>query len=387
MTGIRLLGAAVFALALAPMIAPSAGANVRIKDLGYFEGVRPNQLIGYGLVVGLDGTGDTERAGFTPQALEAMLSRMGVRIQRNQIILRNVAAVMVTASLPPFARPGAAIDVTVSSIGDARSLRGGTLLMTPLVGADGETYAVSQGSLKVGSDAERDRRGYYQRPRLNAGRIPNGALVEREVRITLGQDGVLRYLLSRPDFRTAMNIADAINRVMPVLMGLADAPIAGPVPIPGEDVPGARLLDSGVIEITAPEAWEERIPAFVAEIEQLLVSPDTLARVVVNGRTGAVVLGGHVRLSQVAIAYEGLTIEVDPPTPPPVGAGPDDPMAAAAPLPPRQVPAGLRVVEEGTTLADVVAGLNALGVSAQELVDILEALSASGALHARLEVQ
>ncbi|MCB9737003.1 MAG: flagellar basal body P-ring protein FlgI [Deltaproteobacteria bacterium] len=384
-------------LALAVVAAASAdAAAVRLKDVGYVDGVRPNQLIGYGLVVGLDGTGDSERTAFTPQSLEAMLSRLGVRIEKKQLLLRNIAAVMVTAELPAFAKPGVPIDVTVSSIGDARSLAGGTLLMTPLLGADGETYGTAQGPLKVGSEAEQESGRRYKRPKLNVGRIPGGGSVEREVAVQLGQDGVVRFLLTRPDFQTAQNVADALNGLQPTLAADtgATAPTGAPASVTGPTGAGgaapepmAKLLDSGTIEITVPEAWEERIPAFVARIEGLDVKADGLARVVVNGRTGTVVLGGQVRLSEAAIAYEGMTIEITPPARPAAPNAAAGGAAAAAPAQPDEKPAGLQVLAPGATLAEVVAGLNALGVSAQELVDILEALDAAGALHAKLEVQ
>ena len=204
-------------LAALVLLAGTARA-VRLKDLGHFDGVRKNQLIGYGIVVGLDGTGDSDRASFTPQALEAMLSRLGVRVDKRQLALRNVAAVTVTAELPAFARPGTQLDVSVSSIGDARSLVGGTLLMTPLLGANGETYVVAQGAVSVGSETERRDVSRSFRGGLNAGRIARGGLVEREVPVALGNGGVLQFTLHRPDFRTAANLAEAVNRSLPTLV-------------------------------------------------------------------------------------------------------------------------------------------------------------------------
>ena len=400
---------AVLLAALPLLVALAGDAHaVRIKDIGYFEGVRPNQLIGYGLVVGLDGTGDSERSTFTPQTLETLLSRVGIRVDAAQLTLRNVAAVMVTASLPAFAKPGSTIDVTVSSIGDARSLLGGTLLMAPLSGADGQVYAVSQGQLKVGSDAvpSFSARQSSSRRKLNVGRVPDGGLVERAVPVTLGADGVLRYLLSRPDFQTAMSVSDAVNGLTSTLSTAAPAVPGAPASVTGPGAGGgaavaeraARVVDSSTVEITVPEVYEEDISAFIARLEVLDVRPDAVARVVVNGRTGAVVLGGNVRLSRAAIAYEGLTLELAGQPLPPVE--PADAAAAGAPAPGAPaavttvappstreiVPSGLQIVDESTTLAELVGGLNALGVTAQELIDILEALSAAGALHAELEV-
>lgn len=402
---------AVLLAALPLFVALAGDAHaVRIKDIGYFEGVRPNQLIGYGLVVGLDGTGDSERSTFTPQTLETLLSRVGIRVDAAQLTLRNVAAVMVTASLPAFAKPGSTIDVTVSSIGDARSLVGGTLLMAPLSGADGQVYAVSQGQLKVGSDAvpSFSARQSSSRRKLNVGRVPDGGMVERAVPVTLGADGVLRYLLSRPDFQTAMSVSDAVNGLTSTLSAAAPAVPGAPASVTGPGAGGgaavaeraARVVDSSTVEITVPEVYEEDISAFIARLEVLDVRPDAVARVVVNGRTGAVVLGGNVRLSRAAIAYEGLTLELAGQPLPPVE--PADAAAAGAPAPApgapasvttvappstrEIVPSGLQIVDESTTLAELVSGLNALGVTAQELIDILEALSAAGALHAELEV-
>lgn len=343
-------------------VGPSSQAAVRIKDLGHFDGVRPNQLIGYGLVVGLDGTGDSDRASFTPQSLEAMLARLGVRVDKRQLMLRNVAAVSVTAELPAFARPGIVVDVNVSSIGDARSIAGGTLLMTPLVGGNGETYAVAQGPLQVGSaSAQGQSRG--SGARLNAGRVQSGAIVEREIPVTLGKDGALRFSIGRPDFGTAKNLAEVINRLLPPLLGGA--------------APAAELasqVDAGTVQITVPAGWETRLSALIALIEGLEAEPDSVARIVVSSATGSVVLGGHVRLSRAAIAYEGIAVDIAEAAPP--GA----PRAGPAPV-------AFKIVDDSATLADVVRGLNSLGIKARGLIDILEALSAAGALHAQIEVR
>lgn len=419
LTLLALLGLAV----LGAGSATAAEVPVRLKDLGYFDGVRPNQLIGYGLVVGLDGTGDTERTTFTPQSLEAMLSRLGVRVDRQQLVLRNVAAVTVTAELPAFSRPGARLDVQVSSIGDARSLNNGTLLMTPLIGADNQTYAVAQGRLLVGSEANRDDVFRSFRFRVNVGRIPGGGLVEREVPVVLADGERLTYLLRRPDFKTASNIAVAINALQP---GQTPPPPPAPAPRPrrGEPPPPppppppqlapiAFVRDAGVIDIKLPGTWKERVAEAIAHIEGLEVQTDDIARVVVSASTGTVVMGGEVRLSQVAIAWRGVSLRIgdgifgDPtrgagapsaggaagaPADQPVAGGPPGAVATTPPLaaPSRAEPVppadALTLVEGGTTLADVVRGLNTLGVSGRELIDILETLAASGGLHARLEI-
>jgi flagellar P-ring protein precursor FlgI len=412
---------AVALVALGPQAAMGAEVPVRLKDVGYFDGVRPNQLIGYGLVVGLDGTGDTERTTFTPQSLEAMLSRLGVRVDRQQLVLRNVAAVTVTAELPAFARPGARLDVQVSSIGDARSLNNGTLLMTPLIGADNQTYAVAQGRLLVGREADRDDVFRSFRFRVNVGRIPGGGLVEREVPVTLADNGRLTYLLRRPDFKTASNVAAAINALQPgqtpppppapVVAPRRGAPPPPPPPPPPQPLPPiATVRDAGVVEIVLAADWKDRVSQAIAHIEGLEVLTDDLARVVVSASTGTVVMGGEVRLSQVAIAWGPLSLRIGDgifgnptrgmaaPTPgaaaapadaaatPVAGAGAAPAAATPRPVDPPPIPDALRLVDGGTTLADVVKGLNTLGVTGRELVDILETLAASGGLHARLEI-
>lgn len=371
--------AALVAMSVAAALAaPAVSASVRVKELGHFDGVRKNQLIGYGLVVGLDGTGDTEQAGFSPQSLEAMLSRLGVRVDKQRLLLRNVAAVTVTAELPPFSRPGVTIDVMVSSIGNARSLVGGTLLMTPLKGANGETYAVAQGPVQVGSAGDAEDWGRAYRGRLNVGRVSQGALVEREVPVTLGEGGVLRFLLARPDFRTAAHLADAVNRQRTLLGLQADAEPPAPGVVasvsgaPARAAGIARPVDAGTVEIAVPEAWRERIAGLIATLEWIEVEPDARARVVVSGSTGAVVLGGEVRISRVAIAYDGVSLAIGQ------SDEDDDPRLDDTP--------DLKVIEQSTTLAEVVRGLNRLGVGARGLVDILQALASAGALHAELEV-
>jgi flagellar P-ring protein precursor FlgI len=420
--------ALVLALVLAALPAEAgAEVSVRVKDLGYFDGVRPNQLIGYGLVVGLDGTGDTERTTFTPQSLEAMLSRLGVRFDRQQLVLRNVAAVTVTAELPAFSRPGARIDVQVSSIGDARSLNNGTLLMTPLIGADNQTYAVAQGRLAVGREADRDDVFRSFRFRVNVGRIQGGGLVEREVPVVLADAGRLTYLLRRPDFQTAANIAARINErqpgqeppppaPQPVRLRRGETP-PPPPPAPPALPPIAFVRDAGVVEIRLDPAWQDRVSEAIAHIEGLEVLTDDIARVVVSASTGTVVMGGDVRLSQVAIAWGGLTLRIGdgifadptrgagaaPPRPGAAGAPPAGGAAGDTPLNPAAAgptggagpgagangsaePGPLKLVEEGATLSEVVRGLNTLGVTGPELVDILETLAASGGLYARLEI-
>ena len=368
------LVAAIVAIAMMS-VSPDASA-VRLKDISRVDGVRSNQLIGYGLVVGLDRTGDSQRTTFTLQSLSAMLSRVGIRIDPKKLLLRNIAAVMVTANLPAFSQPGATLDVTVSSIGDARSLVGGTLLLTPLNGVNGETYAMAQGALQVsGIGVEAKSGSRFNRGHLNVGRIPGGALVEQSVQVTLAEGGQLFIQLEHPDFQTASQTAVAINAAAGQLGGAAGM---------------AKVIDGGRIQVTVPDTQAEDIANFVAKLELLEVTPATVARVVVNGRTGTVVMGENVRISTVAVAHGTLTIEVDEQPavsqPNPLATG-DTAVVDQSQISVDQGESGaIQVLQAGTTLADVVQGLNALGVTAQELVAILQAIAASGALHAELEV-
>lgn len=370
----RSLALAALGALCAVAAAPPASAT-RIKDVARVDGVRPNQLVGYGLVVGLDRTGDTQRATMTIQSLTAMLSRVGVRVDPDDLILRNVAAVMVTAELPPFAAAGTPLDVTVSSIGDARSLVGGTLLLTPLNGVDGRTYAMAQGALQVGGFGVRGRSGSrLVKNHLNVGRIPAGGLVERPVPIDLAVEGRLRIHLDRPDFTTARRLADAINS--------AGATLGGSVEM-------AKIVSAGTLEVEVPEARADQLALLIADIEVLEVSPDAIARVVINGRTGTIVIGDQVRIAPVAVAHGPLTIEVQEspavsqPAPASGGTTATVPASAVAAA---ERPDTLKVVAPGATLADVVRALNALGATPRDLVDILQAMRAAGALQADVEV-
>ena len=365
--------AAVLSILLLAM--PRDAAAVRIKDVARVEGVRTNQLIGYGLVVGLDRTGDTQRSAFTVQSLTAMLSRLGIRIDPKQLLLRNSAAVMVTATLPALAQPGTPINVVVSSIGDARSLVGGMLLLTPLRGVDGKTYAMSQGSVQVsGYGASGSSGSRVQRGHLNAGRVPGGAIVERTVPIQLSEGGTLTLQLDRPDFSTARKMVASINGAAAGLGGAADM---------------ARLVDGGRIKIVVPEQFADSPAEFIAQIEVLSVEPDVVARVVINGRSGTIVLGEQVRIATVAISHGSLTIEVtETPTvsqPAPLSAG-TTATTTTSQITVAEQRGTVRMVPAGAALADVVAALNALGATPRDLVDILQAIEAAGALHAHLEV-
>src|SRR5271155_1736503 len=277
-------------LVLAQSVMPAA-ATSRIKDLASIEGVRQNQLIGYGLVVGLNGTGDTlNNTPFTKQSLQAMLERLGVNIRGQQIRTGNVAAVMVTANLPPFATQGTRIDVTASAMGDAKSLQGGTLLVTPLLGADGNVYAVAQGSLAIAGFQAEGEAAKITRGVPTVGRLPNGAIIEREIEFAFASLGQLRLALRNADFTTAKRIAVAINDYI-------GAPVAEP-------------LDPSTVQLTLPKKFPQNVVAMLTEIEQLQVEPDEVAKVVIDERSGVIVIGRDVRVSTVAVAEGNLTVTI-----------------------------------------------------------------------------
>lgn len=353
----RNLRLALLACCLGPLFALPAQAE-RVKDLAALQGVRNNQLIGYGLVVGLDGTGDqTTQTPFTTQAIGNMLSQMGVNLtadQTSKLQLKNVAAVMVTANLAPFAKPGQTIDVTVSSMGNAKSLRGGTLLLTPLKGADGQIYGMAQGSVMVGGVGAGAGGASVTVNHLSAGRIPGGATVERAVATALGQGGFVYYELAESDFGTAMSMVEAINKAMG----------AG----------AAQAIDGRRIALRAPESADARV-AFLGRVENLEVRAATAqAKVVVNPRTGSVVMNQRVALLPCAVAHGNLSVVVD-------GAGGGSPDIQV-----NQDAGSLVSVKAGTSLADVVKALNALGANPMDLLAILQAMKAAGALRAELEV-
>lgn len=357
-------------LALAPL--PAAG-QVRIKDIADFEGVRENQLVGYGLVVGLNGTGDRlSSAVFTRQSLIGMLERLGVntRDEARRLDTKNVAAVMVTASLPGFARQGARIDVAVAALGDAKDLTGGTLLVTPLLGADGEVYAVAQGHITTGAIAARGAAQSVTRGVPTAGRIASGAIIERETGFTLGERPAIRLSLRNPDLTTARRIATAIN-------GVARAPVATPI-------------DPGTVVVRTPPGRENDLVGFLTEIEQLRVEPDQVARVVIDEANGIIVMGANVRVSTVAIAQGNLTIRVtETPQvsqPNPFGQGETVVVPRTEIEIQEQQNRRLGIVRGNVTLQDLVSSLNALGVGPREMIQILQAIRAAGALQAELEV-
>jgi flagellar P-ring protein precursor FlgI len=359
-----------FLLALALFTGLAAAEPVRIKDLVEFDGVRGNDLVGYGLVVGLNGTGDGIRnAPFTEEIMANLLERLGANVTGEEFRPKNVAAVFVTAQLPPFARAGTRIDVTVSAIGDAKSLLGGTLIMTPLNGADGQIYAVAQGTIIAGGVSAEGEAARVVQGVPTSGGIPSGARVEREVEFDFAALPVLRLALKAADFTTAERIERAINAEFG--RAIAEMQDAGTVAI---DIAAARM----------------RSPAHVlSRIEGILVEPQTRARVVVDQRSGTIVMGADVRISRVAVAQGNLTLRVEES---PLVVQPNPFSEGETVVVPRSRAdigasgTGLAEVRGGTDLAEVVAGLNALGVAPHDMIDILKSINAAGALHAEFLV-
>lgn len=400
--GKRIIRAAlvVAAAALVWGLQTSEAHAARIKDIAYVQGVRENQLLGYGLVVGLAGTGDTGQSEFTVQSTASMLSRMGIKVDKDRIQTRNVAAVMVTAELPPFSRSGQRLDVVVSSLGNARSLQGGTLLMTPLTGPDGNIYAVAQGALSLGGYEVQGGAGTSQvKNHVTAGRVPQGALIERELGVDLSTRTEIRLVLREPDFTTAMAVARAVNELFPEAPAAAApaegaapdaAPAAPPASGPQPSAGIATALDSSTVRIEVPAAFQSAVPQFIATVEVLQVATSRTARVVVNERTGTVVLGGDVRISQVAVAHGGLTVRVssqnEASQPNPLGTG-DTQTVTNTDVQVSEQPGYLSVIDGGASIGDVVAALNAIGATPRDLIAILQAIKSAGALEAQLVIQ
>lgn len=350
----------------------AAAIPVRVKDLADFDGVRGNDLVGYGLVVGLDGSGDSMRnAPFTEDMLTGMLERLGVNTTGDALRSKNVAAVIVTASLPPFARSGSKIDVDVSAIGDAKSLLGGTLVMTPLKAADGNIYAVAQGSIIAGGASVTAQAARVVEGVPTAGQIPSGARVEREVEFDFSQLEEVRIALKNADFTTASRIEAAINKAL------------------GRSV--AEMIDSGTILISLERLGQVSPARVVARIENVLVEPENKAVVVMDHRAGTIVMGENVRISKVAVSQGSLTLRVnESPTvsqPSPFSNG-ETVIVPQSYAELRQEPGiGLAQIGGETSLADVVEGLNALGVRPREMIDILKSVHSAGALHAEIIVK
>lgn len=362
-----------FAVLVFLVIAGAAhGGEVRIKDLVEFDGVRGNDLIGYGLVVGLDGTGDGIRnAPFTEEIMSNILERLGVNVSGEQFRPRNVAAVFVTAELPPFARAGSRLDITVSAIGDAKSLLGGTLVMTPLTAADGQIYAVAQGAIIAGGVTAQGDAGSVTQGVPTSGSVPGGGTVEREVPFAFSELDEVRLALRSADFTTARRIETAINDRF------------------GGDV--ALMLDQGTVIVNIRATGQASPSHALSEIEGLLVEPQYRARVVVDQRSGTIVMGADVKLSHVAVSQSNLTLRIDET---PLVIQPNPFSEGETLVVPRtnvaieETPGvGLAEIQSSASLSDVVAGLNALGVSTRDMIDLLKTIKAAGALHAEFVVQ
>ena len=352
--------------------ATAANAASRIKDIVYFEGVRDNMLVGYGLVVGLNNTGDTLKDGqFTKESLQSMLNRMGIQTTDSGLDSENVAAVMVTAALPAFARQGSRIDVTVSALGDADSLLGGTLLVTPLLGADGEVYAVAQGQLAVGGFQAGGQAETVTKGVPTSGRIASGAIIERELGFEFGKKESIKLSLRNPDFTTARRIAQAINAFL--------------------GTPAAAPSDPTTINLKIPASYKDNVVNLLTDLEQLRVEPDQLARVVIDEQSGIIVMGDNVRISTVAIAQGSLTIritEAEQVSQP----GPFAEVGTTTTVQRTSVEVDegegnrLAVLQPGVSLQEMVNGLNALGIGPRDMITILQAIKTAGALQAEIEV-
>ena len=369
----------------------STGMSARIKDIASFKGIRTNQLFGYGLVIGLNGSGDKGGTSFTIQGLVNMLKQMGVHVSVKDVKVRNVAAAVVSATLPPFARIGQKIDVTVSSIGDSKSLLGGTLLLTPLEGVDGKIYALAQGPLSIGGFSVGGAAGGgVTKNHPTVGRISGGATVEREIPLSLNSKRELTIILNNPDFITATRVANAINSRF------------------GQDF--AKLIDSGSLRIRIPYYFQDRVVNLLAKLEDLEVIPDSVAKVIVSEKTGTVVIGENVSILTVAVAHGNLSIQMKEtrkvsqalpfaPSPPAGGSTPTEmeggvvvaPGGATVVTPESEVTVKeesdkLFLVPEGGTIGELVRALNAIGVTPRDLITILQAMKAAGALQAELEI-
>ncbi len=346
-------------------------ATSRIKDLANIEGVRQNQLIGYGLVVGLNGTGDTlNNIPFTRQSLQAMLERLGVNVRGQTMRTGNVAAVMVTANLPAFGTQGTRIDITVSALGDSKSLQGGTLLVTPLLGADGNVYAVGQGSVAINGFQAEGEAAKIVRGVPTVGRIANGAIIEREIDFALNRLNQVRLALRNADFTTAKRIAAAINDFI------------------GANT--AEPLDQSTVQVNVPKQYAGNVVSLLTEIEQLQIEPDLAAKIVIDERSGIIVMGRDVRVSTVAVAQGNLTVTISE-TPQVSQPAPFSRLGQTVRVPRTKI--GVQedgkkfaVMREGVSLQQLVDGLNALGIGPRDLIAILQAIKAAGAIQAEIEV-
>jgi flagellar P-ring protein precursor FlgI len=358
----------VLTLSFSTVSAAASVVSSRIKDIAKVQGVRSNQLVGYGIVVGLSGTGDSNKTLETLQSVANMLQTFGVNISASSLKTKNVAAVMVTATLPPFVREGDTIDITVSSMGDATSIQGGTLLQTPLKAANGQVYAVGQGAVSTGGFVAGNGASSRQKNFPTVGMTPNGAIVEKTVESTLGDNGTISLSLSQPDFTTAIRIATAIN-----------ARYGGV----------AIAANPGRIDITIPTYYRGNVVGFVSELEELYVTPDNIAKVVVNERTGTIVMGGNITVDEIAIAQGGLSITIQKNTdvtqPAPYTLG-ETIKTSNTTTTVKEDKANTIVLQATANVNDIVGALNAVGATPRDIISILQAIKAAGSLHADLEI-
>lgn len=353
------------------LMSQEAAAASRIKDIADFEGIRDNQLVGYGLVVGLNGTGDNIKSiNFAKESLISLLDHVGINSRDGQLKSKNIAAVMVTANLPAFGRQGSRIDVIVSALGDAKSLQGGTLVATSLVGADGEVYAVAQGQVAVGGYSAAGNNQSVVKGVPTSGRIANGAIIENEVNFSLNEMKNIRLALRNPDFTTSKRVAAAINALL------------------GEDI--AKSIDPSTVTVGIPEAYKNDIASLMTKIEQLQVQPDQSAKVVIDENSGIVVIGKDVKINKLAIAQGSLTIKISETPfvsqPMPFGNGETIVDTVTDINVSEDTESKLNILDTGVNLQELVNGLNSLGVSPRDLISILQAVKASGALQADIEV-
>jgi flagellar P-ring protein precursor FlgI len=368
---LRWLGAlaAIWLLASYPALGSNVDRKVMIRDLTQIQGVRDNQLVGYGLTIGLNRTGDTQQTFFTVQTLANSLQRMGVQIAPGVVVVKNVAAVFVTATLPPFSRPGMKLDVTVSSVGDAKSIQGGVLLLTALRAANGEVYAEAQGPLVVGGYSEGASGNSKSVNHPTVGRISEGATIEREAAVDLSRFKTVSLLLQNPDFTAARDIADVINKDF--------------------GKPVAAALDSRRIDVDVAASGITSVPTLISRVQNLSISFHSPAKVVVNERTGTIVMGGDVRLSPVSVIQGSLTIDVQTThvvvQPPPLSNGKTE-IVDETKTTVNDSPAQSIQLQEGANVDELIKGLHAIGATSHDIISILQAIKAAGGLDADLEV-
>ncbi len=364
MTAVFLLAAQFTAAAASP-----GAASTRIKDIAKVQGVRSNQLVGYGLVVGLAGTGDSNKSTFTMQSIANMLKSFGVVVNASALKAKNAAAVMVTAQLPPFVKPGDTIDITVSSIGDAKSLQGGTLLQTPLKAGNGGIYAVGQGSVSTGGFSAKSGGSSQQTNFLTAGNVPNGAIVERDVAMNFADNGnTISLALSQPDFTTANRISAAIDDRFGAI---------------------SQARDPGTVVVSIPAEYSKNVVGFIAAVEELPVTPDSAAKVVINEKTGTIVMGSNVTIDEVAVAQGGLSIRISSSpevSQPGAFSSGRTVVTDKSTVDVTEQKANLILLPASASVGDVVNALNAVGATPRDIMAILQAMKAAGALHADLQI-